>query len=117
MESLEDLMSTLRRPLLASANDLQSRLSGMLSLRAASATSDPVPFLTAFMHRGAAYGCDDDPRVAMDAAYAINSTLFCFGEVGMGTHTLCAHTHASTLMTWRCAFLCARARSSWLCLR
>jgi hypothetical protein len=85
MESLEELMSTMRRPLLASANDLQSRLGGMLGLRAADAPAAPVvPFLTAFMARGAAYGDDDDARAATDAAYAVNSTLFCFGEARGG---------------------------------
>ena len=77
-ESLEDTMLTLRRPLLASANDLQSRLGGCLGLRASPSAKEPVPFLTSFMARD--YGAADDPRRAADAEYAIVSTLFCFGE-------------------------------------
>ncbi len=79
-ESLEELMATLRRPLLASANDLQSRLAGMLGLRSSLTAPEPVPFLTAFMRRDAYYGAAPDPRTALDAAYAIESTLFMFGD-------------------------------------
>jgi hypothetical protein len=77
-ETWEEIMSTLRRPLLASANDLQSRLGGILALKLPSGR-EPTPFLSSFSARvysgeGAA------ERSAADWQYAVNSTLHIFGE-------------------------------------
>jgi hypothetical protein len=89
-------MKTYKLPLLASAFDLQSRMTQMLgkvTWRKPGALADTEPplddnpaancFLTRFTRdRGAAaYGGDGgDPRIAWDGAYAIHSTLFCIGE-------------------------------------
>ena len=77
-ETWEEIMGTLRRPLLASANDLQSRLGGLLALKLPGGR-EPIPFLSSFSAR-VYCGEDAAARSAHDWRYAINSSLHLFGE-------------------------------------
>ena len=77
-ETWEEIMGMLRRPLLASANDLQSRLGCLLALKLPDGR-EPIPFLSSFSAR---LYCGEDAaaRSAHDWRYAVNSTMHLFGE-------------------------------------